>query len=90
MNSLILLFFHWLVILYLAACGVGNLAVVDFDEVDMSNLHRQVIHRSPDIGLNKAESAGRAVHDLNPTISCLTIKEPLTMSMPVTIHKHGT
>ena len=66
------------VILYLAACGVGNLTIVDFDHVDVSNLHRQVIHHTNDVGLNKAESAARAVSDLNPTIHCEIVKSPLT------------
>jgi adenylyltransferase and sulfurtransferase len=66
------------VILYLAACGVGNLMIVDFDDVDVSNLHRQVIHHSNDVGINKAESAARAVFDLNPTIRCEILKIPLT------------
>lgn len=68
------------VILYLAACGVGRLSIVDFDQVDVSNLHRQVIHKTQDVGMNKAESARRAVHALNPTISCITVPEPLTES----------
>jgi adenylyltransferase/sulfurtransferase len=66
------------VILYLAACGVGRMTVVDFDEVDVSNLHRQVIHKSPDVGMNKAVSACRAVKDLNPTIECIPVRTPLT------------
>ena len=68
------------VILYLAACGVGHLSIVDFDEVDTSNLHRQVIHKSCDVGMNKAESACIAVKDLNPTIHCEAVKMPLTTS----------
>lgn len=68
------------VILYLAACGVGHLSIVDFDEVDTSNLHRQVIHKSSDVGMNKAESACKAVKDLNPTICCEAVKMPLTAS----------
>lgn len=66
------------VILYLAACGVGNLTIVDFDHIDVSNLHRQVIHATKDVGVNKAESAARAVSALNPTIRCETVKNPLT------------
>lgn len=74
-----LIFFDVLVvILYLAASGIGNLSVVDFDAVDVSNLHRQVIHRTNDVGMNKAESARRAVRDLNPTISFNVINEPFT------------
>lgn len=66
------------VILYLAACGVGNLTIVDFDNVDVSNLHRQVIHVTKNVGENKAESAARAASELNPTIRCTTIQNPLT------------
>jgi adenylyltransferase/sulfurtransferase len=68
------------VILYLAACGVGQITIADFDEVDISNLHRQVIHKSCDVGMNKADSACRAVKDLNPTIRCDAVKMPLTTS----------
>lgn len=68
-------------ILYLAACGVGRLSIVDFDRVDASNLHRQVIHRTADVGTtNKAESARRAVSDLNPTVTCTVVEEPLSES----------
>jgi len=66
------------VILYLAAAGIGNLSVVDFDEVDVSNLHRQIIHKTSDVGLNKAESARRAVRNLNPSVSFNVINKPLT------------
>mmetsp|Transcript_14944 Transcript_14944/g.41604 ORF Transcript_14944/g.41604 Transcript_14944/m.41604 type:complete len:277 (-) Transcript_14944:2457-3287(-) len=66
------------VILYLAACGIENLSVVDFDKVDLSNLHRQVIHKTNDVGLNKAESARRAVDSLNPSVSFAVVDEPLT------------
>lgn len=67
------------VILYLAAAGIGNISVVDFDDVDVSNLHRQVIHKTNDVGLNKAESARRAVHSLNPSVSFTVIDKPLTV-----------
>jgi len=65
---------------YLAASGVGSITIVDFDEVDRSNLHRQVIHTdtSASVGLNKAESASRALKELNPTVQIQTIAEPLT------------
>ena len=68
------------VILYLAACGIGKLTIVDFDNVEVSNLHRQVIHKSRDVGMNKADSARKAVKDLNPSINCVTVKEPFTAS----------
>lgn len=68
------------VILYLAACGVGKITIIDFDEVDVSNLHRQVIHSTKNVGMNKAESARNAIYDLNPSINCEIIKQPLTSS----------
>src|SRR3954469_23324838 len=52
--------------LYLAAAGVGRLGIMDFDVVDLSNLQRQVIHRTQDVGTSKAKSARRAINDLNP------------------------
>jgi adenylyltransferase/sulfurtransferase len=55
-------------LLYLAAAGVGCLGIVDFDAVELSNLHRQVIHRSDRVGVNKALSARQTLHQLNPSI----------------------
>ncbi len=57
------------VLLYLAAAGVGTIGVVDFDRVEKSNLHRQVIHSDADIGRPKVDSAADAVAALNPTIT---------------------
>lgn len=54
------------VIQYLAAAGVGTIGVADDDEVSLSNLQRQVIHRTEDIGIAKTESAARAVSAINP------------------------
>ena len=47
--------------LYLAAAGVGKLGLVDYDTVDLSNLHRQVIHREESVGVRKVESAKRSL-----------------------------
>lgn len=55
-------------LLYLAAAGVGTLGIVEFDEVDESNLHRQVIHGQSDIGRSKAESAKDSIADVNPFV----------------------
>ncbi len=57
------------VIQYLAAAGIGHLTVVDDDDIDISNLQRQIIHKSSDVGRPKAESAKRFVNDLDPNIS---------------------
>jgi molybdopterin/thiamine biosynthesis adenylyltransferase len=53
---------------YLAAAGVGTLGIIDDDTVDLSNLQRQVIHRTADIGTAKVESAARALGDINPEV----------------------
>ena len=54
--------------LYLAAAGVGRIGIVDFDVVDESNLQRQVLHGTKDIGRPKLQSATDRLHDLNPYI----------------------
>lgn len=59
-------------LLYLAAAGVGTLGVVDNDTVSLSNLQRQVIHGTPDIGQPKAASAAAALRRLNPHVTVNT------------------
>ena len=60
------------VALYLAAAGVGTIGVVDFDEVDYSNLQRQIIHGTPDVGRSKLESAKERLNALNPEVEVVT------------------
>src|SRR5919108_2285185 len=55
-------------LLYLAAAGVGTLGVVDDDAVSLSNLQRQVIHGTPDLGRPKVDSAAAVVGRLNPNV----------------------
>jgi sulfur-carrier protein adenylyltransferase/sulfurtransferase len=55
-------------LLYLAAAGVGTLGIVEFDEVDESNLQRQVIHGQSDIGRPKGESARDSIQEINPFV----------------------
>jgi molybdopterin-synthase adenylyltransferase len=57
------------VLLYLAAAGVGTLGIVDDDVVTLSNLQRQVIHATPDIGAPKVDSAAAVVRRLNPNVA---------------------
>lgn len=57
---------------YLAGAGVGQLVLVDPDNVDLSNLHRQILHRSTAVGLAKTESAQQSLHALNPGIDIVT------------------
>ncbi|CDM66173.1 ubiquitin-like small modifier protein 1 [Pyrinomonas methylaliphatogenes] len=64
--------------LYLAAAGVGRLGVVDFDVVDESNLQRQVIHGTRDVGRPKIESARDRLQDINPYIKIETYNLRLT------------
>ena len=54
--------------LYLAAAGVGKIGIVDFDDVDLSNLQRQILHGTKDVGRNKLESARDRLRDANPNI----------------------
>ena len=60
------------VIEYLAAAGVGCLGIIDADEVDLSNLQRQVVHRTSDIGTPKVQSAARFARELNPEVEVRT------------------
>src|SRR6516225_3643707 len=61
--------------LYLAAAGVGTLGIVDDDEVDLSNLQRQVIHSTQRIGIPKVDSAEESIHALNPDVK--VVKYPV-------------
>ncbi len=65
-------------LLYLAAAGVGTLGVVDFDEVDLSNLQRQVLHSSERVGRPKTESAALTLRALNPDVVVVRHDEMLT------------
>ncbi len=64
-------------LLYLAAAGVGTLGVIDFDEVDESNLQRQVIHGQSDVGKPKAVSAKESIAEVNPLITVIVHEERL-------------
>jgi adenylyltransferase/sulfurtransferase len=56
---------------YLAAAGVGTIDIVDHDTVSLSNLQRQVIHGTPDIGMSKVESAAKALERINPHVNVI-------------------
>ena len=64
--------------LYLAAAGVGTIGLVDDDVVDASNLQRQVIHGTSDLGRHKVESARAAIEDLNPNVEVVEHRTFLT------------
>jgi len=65
-------------LLYLAAAGVGRIGLVDFDEVDASNLQRQIVHGSGTIGARKVVSARQRLLELNPLIQVDAYDEPFT------------
>ncbi|KAL4566779.1 hypothetical protein LXL04_030904 [Taraxacum kok-saghyz] len=67
-------------LLYLAACGVGRLGMVDHDVVELNNLHRQIIHGEAYIGRSKVESAAAACRSINSTIEIIEHKEALRTS----------
>ena len=64
-------------LLYLAAAGVGTLGIAEFDEVDESNLQRQVIHGQSDIGKSKAQSAAESIAETNPYVEVVIHEERL-------------
>ena len=63
---------------YLAAAGVGNLGIVDFDKVDISNLQRQILHSNDRVGMHKADSAKKTQEALNPDVKVELFKERLS------------
>ena len=66
------------VALYLAAAGIGTLGIVDFDQIELSNLQRQIIHSSEDVGQPKAHSARKAIHRVNPNVQVTLHETRLT------------
>lgn len=64
--------------LYLSAAGIGKLGLVDFDTVDFSNLQRQVIHGTRDVGRPKLDSAREKIRDINPNVRVETYEAMLT------------
>lgn len=64
--------------LYLASAGVGTIGIVDFDRVDLSNIHRQVLHATADIGRPKTDSAKEAIERINPEVNIITYQKRFT------------
>ena len=60
--------------MYLAAAGVGHIGIVDADEVDLSNLQRQIIHTTPDLGKAKVKSAKETMNAINPDVEVTTYR----------------
>jgi molybdopterin-synthase adenylyltransferase len=64
--------------MYLAAAGVGHLVIYDDDEVDISNLQRQIAHHTPDIGMDKVISTQQTLKSLNPEVKVTAVKQRLS------------
>ena len=73
--------------MYLAAAGVGTLGIVDFDTVDVSNLQRQLLHGTKDVGRPKVDSAIDRLHDINPDIKVIGHRQPLSSANALEILK---
>ncbi len=73
--------------LYLGAAGVGTLGIVDFDMVDQSNLQRQIIHSTADIGKPKVDSAKARINSINPEVKVITYQIRLTRDNIMDIFK---
>src|SRR5438309_3276200 len=82
--------------LYLAAAGVGTLGIVDFDTVDFSNLQRQILHGTPDVGRSKLASAKDKLNAINPNVkielyeTALTSQNALELFAPYDVILDGT
>jgi adenylyltransferase/sulfurtransferase len=82
--------------MYLAAAGIGKIGIVDFDTVDFSNLQRQIIHGTPDVGRSKAESARDTIQRINPNVKVvlhntrITSENALDILAPYDIVVDGT
>src|SRR2546426_1392476 len=76
-----------LLALYLAAAGVGKLGIVDFDVVDFTNLQRQVIHSTSDVGRSKLASARETIQGINPNVEVVTYETRLTSENALDIFK---
>jgi len=73
--------------LYLAAAGVGRLGIVDFDVVDFTNLQRQVIHGTKDVGRPKLASAREAIAEINPYVEAVSHETRLTSDNALDLFK---
>src|SRR5262245_19723524 len=63
------------VALYLASAGVGRLTICDGDDVDLTNLQRQIVHRMQAVGMKKAESARATLSQINPEVAVTAVSE---------------
>ncbi|PKB16243.1 HesA/MoeB/ThiF family protein [Flavobacterium sp. 5] len=64
---------------YIATAGVGTIGIIDFDKIEIHNLHRQILYTEDQVGLSKANTAKATVEKLNPLITVLAFEEKLTI-----------
>ncbi|WP_281636409.1 HesA/MoeB/ThiF family protein [Flavobacterium marginilacus] len=65
---------------YIATAGVGTIGIVDFDKIEIHNLHRQILYTEDQVGFSKATTAKATIEKLNPLISVLAFEEKLTIN----------
>ena len=68
------------VLQYLGAAGIGTIGIIDFDKVEIHNLHRQILFTADDIGKPKAPTAAQKINESNPNVSCIVFNELLQES----------
>ncbi|GAB6026063.1 Molybdenum cofactor synthesis protein 3 [Chamberlinius hualienensis] len=66
------------VAIYLAAAGIGKLGVIDYDNIEINNLHRQILHTEEKVGTSKAQSVVDSIKKLNSSVECVAVNEQLT------------
>ena len=70
---------------YLTACGIGKIAIADFDKISITNLHRQILYSSEEVGLLKADVACKKLHQQNFQINLISITEKITSENVINI-----
>jgi len=70
---------------YIATAGVGTIGIVDFDKIEMHNLHRQILYTEDQVGLSKVTTAKATIEKLNPLITILAFEEKLTAENAVRV-----
>ncbi len=73
--------------LYLAAAGVGTIGLIDFDVIDETNLHRQILYSEKDVGKSKVQTAKERLTEANPNVTIKTYEEPLSSQNALQIFK---
>jgi molybdopterin-synthase adenylyltransferase len=70
---------------YIATAGVGTIGIIDFDKIELHNLHRQILYTQDQVGQNKASTAKKTIELLNPLIAVMAFEEKLTSENAVRI-----